>query len=116
MRTLLLLSLTLFVFPSYSHQYGISDQIKKEEEVKEPVREMKKNDSEYRGGESNKVRAVEQQLLNRGYRVNADGIMDKATTDALRRFQERNNLEAVGEINEETLRALNIHQPQKETQ
>ena len=52
---------------------------------------------------------VQGALKQRGYDVGAvDGLMGPKTRDALRRFQEESKLQASGEIDRETLAALDI--------
>lgn len=56
------------------------------------------------------VREAQQALQARGFPVGAvDGQMSPNTQEALRDFQRRNGLSATGELNQETLAALNIN-------
>lgn len=55
------------------------------------------------------MRDVQQALKDRGFAIGpVDGEMSPNTQEALRDFQRRNGLAATGELNQETLAALNI--------
>lgn len=55
------------------------------------------------------VRQVQQTLTNRGFHAGAvDGVLGAPTRDALKRYQQAENLEATGELNPQTLAALGI--------
>jgi peptidoglycan hydrolase-like protein with peptidoglycan-binding domain len=53
------------------------------------------------------IRQAEQQLQAAGLNPGkVDGVVDKNTREAVRKFQEQNKLEATGELNQDTLLAL----------
>lgn len=55
------------------------------------------------------IRNVQQTLTNRGFNAGPiDGILGAPSRDALKRFQQSENLEASGELNPQTLAALGI--------
>jgi peptidoglycan hydrolase-like protein with peptidoglycan-binding domain len=52
---------------------------------------------------------VQQTLTNRGFQAGAvDGVFRAPTREALKRYQQAENLEATGELNPQTLAALGI--------
>jgi peptidoglycan hydrolase-like protein with peptidoglycan-binding domain len=53
------------------------------------------------------IRQAEQQLQAAGFNPGTvDGVVDKDTREAVRKFQQENKLEATGELNQDTLLAL----------
>lgn len=59
-------------------------------------------------GSAMETRDVQNALSSRGYDLQVDGIMGKNTRNALMRFQKDEGLTESGQIDTETLRALNI--------
>jgi len=56
------------------------------------------------------VRDVQQALQDKGFEVGPiDGIMGPRTRNALREFQQRQGLRGAGQLNQETLAALNVN-------
>lgn len=53
------------------------------------------------------VRAVQENLSDRGYRLASDGVWGPKTAKAVRNFQADNNLQPTGRLDNETIRALN---------
>lgn len=58
--------------------------------------------------DQNTIRNVQQQLRDQGYDVQVDGIMGPGTQNALRRYQTDNDLQATGNLNQETIDALGV--------
>jgi peptidoglycan hydrolase-like protein with peptidoglycan-binding domain len=55
------------------------------------------------------VRQVQQTLMNRGFHAGpVDGVLGAPAREALKRYQQAENLEATGELNPQTLAALGI--------
>jgi hypothetical protein len=54
------------------------------------------------------VRSVQEALGEQGHEVSVDGIKGPETSQALEQFQESEGLQASGEIDEDTLRALGL--------
>jgi len=54
------------------------------------------------------VESVQASLAQEGYAVSVDGVWGPQSAEALRQFQQANNLDATGQINAETLAALNV--------
>ncbi len=60
----------------------------------------------HRGGEGVKVRRLQRQLRQEGFKIRRDGLFGPQTERAVRRFQKRNHLEVDGIVGPETRRAL----------
>lgn len=58
--------------------------------------------------DSTQVQSVQASLRDEGYAVSVDGVWGPQTAEALRQFQTANNLSPTGEIDSETLSALDI--------
>ena len=54
------------------------------------------------------IRDVQESLKDEGYDVVADGKMGNATRNAIRSFQAANNMPATGELDRQTLAALDV--------
>ncbi len=54
------------------------------------------------------VESVQAKLSQEGFPVSVDGVWGPKSADALRQFQQANNLDSSGQINAETLAALEI--------
>ncbi|MCO4756084.1 MAG: peptidoglycan-binding protein [Bacteriovoracaceae bacterium] len=54
------------------------------------------------------VKKVQSELSKRGWELEEDGILGSRTQGALKQFQEKSALKRTGEVNSETLKALNI--------
>lgn len=54
------------------------------------------------------VESVQASLAQEGYNVSVDGVWGPQSAEALRQFQQANNLDATGQINAQTLAALNV--------
>ena len=53
------------------------------------------------------IMKVQSELKSRGFEIDiADGVMNKETTNAIRKFQANNNLNVDGQINQPTLQKL----------
>ncbi len=53
------------------------------------------------------IMKVQSELKSRGFEIDiADGVMNKKTTNAIRKFQANNNLNVDGQINQPTLQKL----------
>lgn len=52
------------------------------------------------------VRAIQEDLNDKGYKLSEDGIWGPQTTKAVRKFQANNNLTATGRLDTATIRAL----------
>lgn len=57
---------------------------------------------------SERVKQVQQKLSEAGHQLEVDGIMGPKTQAALKEYQEKKGLQASGELNQETLAALEI--------
>jgi len=56
-----------------------------------------------------RVKEVQQALQQQGYEIGSvDGVMGQKTRKALRKFQKEKGLNANGQLNDETLAALNV--------
>ncbi|MCB1935178.1 MAG: peptidoglycan-binding protein [Nitrosomonas sp.] len=84
----------------------ITDAI--ETSVVEPVAAIIEDADEVVAATPNLIRQIQQALTNAGYQPGpADGISGPRTINALKSFQQDNNL-ASGELTKETLRALGV--------
>lgn len=54
------------------------------------------------------VQSVQAKLKAEGYPVSVDGVWGPQSAEALRQFQQANNLDASGQIDAQTLTAMNI--------
>lgn len=54
------------------------------------------------------VESVQASLAQEGYAVSVDGVWGPQSAEALRQFQQANNLDATGQIDAQTLAALNV--------
>ncbi|GEM_PF-1245253 len=54
------------------------------------------------------IRMLQQALRSEGYNIGVDGIVGQNTVNALRTFQASNDLQATGELDQETLVMLNL--------
>lgn len=54
------------------------------------------------------VESVQASLAQEGYNVSVDGVWGPQSVEALRQFQQANNLDATGQIDAQTLAALNV--------
>ena len=54
------------------------------------------------------VRKVQNYLQQKGYNVKVDGIWGPKTSDAVKQFQQQNNLQATGQLDQQTLAQMNI--------
>lgn len=59
-----------------------------------------------KGNEGDEVKRMQEALNKKGYRVDASGVFDEDTENALRKYQEDNNLYADGIAGQKTLRSL----------
>ena len=57
---------------------------------------------------TDQVESVQAKLRQEGFPVSVDGVWGPKSADALRQFQQANNLDSSGQINAETLAALEI--------
>lgn len=57
---------------------------------------------------ANQVESVQAKLSQEGFPVSVDGVWGPKSADALRQFQQANSLDSSGQINAETLAALEI--------
>ena len=66
--------------------------------------------SQAQGGaqSSDMVKQVQQKLSQEGHQIQADGIMGPKTQAALKEYQEKNKLEATGNLDKETLSSLGV--------
>ncbi len=58
--------------------------------------------------DSAQLSQAQEALQQEGYKVSADGMMGPKTQDAIRSFQQANNLTPSGQLDSQTLRALNV--------
>lgn len=54
------------------------------------------------------IKDVQQSLNHEGHDISVDGIWGRETAEAVRSFQQANNLNATGSLNSETLAELNV--------
>lgn len=54
------------------------------------------------------VESIQASLAQEGYNVSVDGVWGPQSAEALRQFQQANNLDATGQIDAQTLAALNV--------
>lgn len=66
--------------------------------------------------DSETVRNIQQALSEQGQQVQTDGIWGEKTHQALMQFQRDNNLDATGQIDAQTMAALNLSEQQQEQQ
>lgn len=57
---------------------------------------------------SAQVESVQSTLAQEGYNITVDGVWGPRTADAVRQFQQANNLDVTGQIDAQTLSALNL--------
>ncbi len=57
---------------------------------------------------SEQVESVQSTLAQEGYNITVDGVWGPRTADAVRQFQQANNLDVTGQIDAQTLSALNL--------
>ncbi|MCI8306722.1 MAG: peptidoglycan-binding protein [Lachnospiraceae bacterium] len=93
--------------PAHLHQNGIcpyasSSGTYNQKDTKKPNTSANNNAS--------KIRKIQKKLNKLGYKCGkADGICDKKTRKAIKKYQDENNLKANGKINKTLCRKLNIN-------
>ena len=59
--------------------------------------------------DSERIQTIQQNLQDEGYQLSADGVWGPQTAQAIRRFQQQNDLDVTGTLNSETLAALDVN-------
>ena len=75
---------------------------------KQPQAQSGQQQSQSSSHSQETVKQVQQKLSDAGHQLEVDGIMGPKTQAALREYQQKNNLQASGQLDQKTMAALGV--------
>jgi peptidoglycan hydrolase-like protein with peptidoglycan-binding domain len=75
-----------------------------------PAQQQSNNGQQSNQASRDEIKQAQQALDEKGFKVNADGVLGSQTKQALSKFQQQQGLQQTGQLDQETLSALGISQ------